>query len=41
LVDREFEPLGQVAGDGGHNSFAACPGCNVDVASSSAEESHP
>ena len=32
LVDREFEPLGQVAGDGGHNPFAACPRCNVDVA---------
>jgi hypothetical protein len=32
LVDRELEPLGQVAGDGSHDSFAACPGCNVDVA---------
>ena len=32
LVDREFEPLGKVAGDGSHNSFAACPCCNVDVA---------
>jgi len=41
LVDRELEPLGHVAGDGGDNPLAACPRCNINVRSSNAGESHP
>ena len=41
LIDRELEPFRQECGDRGHDPFAAGFGGNVDVASSSARESHP